>query len=178
MEVSIECRCPGEHGQDVITFYDRLDFDRANNVGNALAFIDNNDPETRPAEVLTVLSKNYLYYGIEHWTLVGPDRKPLEINPASVRSELLEHPDVSLLVEAANEQYGAQVLLPLVKRAARSSQDGQTDGSTSPTPSSRQPTRKQSSRSSISTIQTVATEATSSSLDGVSNSSQRSESAA
>ena len=178
MDVSIECRCPGEHGRDVVSFFDRLDFHRATTIGKALAFIENDDPATRPAEVLAVLSEYYLLYGIERWTLVGPDRKPLEINPASVRSQLLSHPDVSELVEAADAQYGEQVLLPLVKRAARSSQDGQTDDSTSPTPSSNRATRRRSSRSSISTIPTVATEATSSSLDGVSKPSQSSESAA
>ena len=178
MDVSIECRCPGEHGQDVITFFDRLDFDRATTIGKATLFIENNDPETRPAEVLAVLSKNYLYYGIQAWTLVGPDRKKLAINPASVRSQLLDHPDVSELIEAADNQYSEQVLLPLMKRAVSYSRHGQTEQSTSPTPSRKRATRKRSSPSSISTIPTAGTETTSSSLDGVSNSLQSSESAA
>ena len=176
MDVSIECRCPGEHGQDVITFFDRLDFDRATTIGKATLFIENNDPETRPAEVLAVLSKNYLYYGIQAWTLVGPDRKKLAINPASVRSQLLDHPDVSELIEAADNQYSEQVLLPLVRKAASSSRPSPTGEPTSPTPL-RSP-RKPSRRSSTSTSPTAGTEMTSSSLDGVSNSLQSSESAA
>ena len=133
---------------------------------------------TRPAEVLAVLSENYILFGVQSWTLVGPDRKKLAVNPAAIRSQLIDHPDVDLLVEAADAQYQEQVLLPLVKRAARSSQDGPTDESTSPMPSRNRATRKHSQRSSISTIPTAGTETTSSSLDGVSNSSQSSESAA
>jgi len=179
MDVAIECRCPGEHGKDTITFFDRLDFRRATTVAKALSFIDNTDPVTRPAEVLAVLSEYYLLYGIESWTLVGSDRKKLEVNQASIRSELLEHPDVGMLVDAADAQYQAQVLLPLVRKAASSSQPSPTDESTSPTPpSTERSTPRRSRRSSISTIPTAATEATSSSLDGVSNSSQSSESAA
>lgn len=178
MDVSIECRCPGDHGQDTITFYDRLDFHRATTIGKALAFIENDDPVTRPAEVLAVLTEYYLLYGIESWTLVGPDRKKLAVNPAAIRSQLLEHPDIGLLADAADEQYQEQILLPLVKRAARSSPDGQTDGSTSPTPSRKASTRKRSSRSSISSIPTAATSVTSSSLDIDSKPSQSSESAA
>jgi hypothetical protein len=178
MDVSISCQCPGEHVTDTVTFYDRLDFRRATTITKALSFIENTDPVTRPAEVLAVLSEYYLLYGIESWTLVGPDRKKLEVNPAAIRSQLLEHPDVSVLVEAADEQYQEQVLLPLVRRAASSSRPSQTDEPTSPTPLSNRQSRRRSRPSSTSTIPTAGTETTSSSLDGVSNSSQSSESAA
>jgi hypothetical protein len=178
MDVSILCRCPGEHGEDRITFFDRLDFRRATTITKALSFIDNQDSATRPAEVLAVLSEYYLLYGIESWTLLGPDRKKLDVNPASIRSELLTHPDVDILVEAADEQYQEQVLLPLVRKAASSSRPSETAKQTSPMPRSTRRTPKRSKQSSISTIPTDATEMTSSSLDGVSNSLPSSESAA
>ena len=171
MEVKIKCVCPGQHGQDTITFYDRLDFKRAMIIGKALTFIEATDPIARGAEVLATLSEFYLLYGVESWTLVGSDRKRLAVNPESVRSELLTHPDVDTLVEAADNQYQEQILLPLARRAASSSRPGPTTESTSPTPPPTPPkTRKPSRRSSISTIPTAGTEVTSSSLDGVSNS--------
>ena len=176
MDVLITCKCPGQHGQDTITFFDRLDFRRAMTIQKALGFIETTNPATRPAEVLAVLSEYYLLYGVQSWTIVGTDKKRVAVNPDSVRAELLEHPDAWMLVEAADAQYQEQVLLPLVNRASGSSQTSQTEKSTSPKPAPK--TRKRSPRSSISTIPTVDTETTSSSLDGVSSSSQSSESAA
>ena len=181
MDVQIECRCPGHHGQDTITFFDRLDFRRATVIAKAIMFVDATDPVARSAEVLAILSEFYILYGIESWTLVGPDRKLLDVNAESVRSELLEsgHPDVGLLVDKADELYQEQILLPLVKRVASSSPPTPTDELTSPTPLSSQPKApKQSKRSSTSASLTDVTGATSSSLDGVSSSLQSSESAA
>lgn len=101
MDVTIRCECPGEHVTDTVTFFDRLDFRRATIIGKALTFIENTDPATRPAEVLATLSEYYLLYGVQSWSIVGPDRKVLDVNTAAIRSVLLEHPDVSVLVEAA-----------------------------------------------------------------------------
>jgi hypothetical protein len=132
----------------------------------------------RSAEVLAILSEYYILYGVQSWTIVGTDRRKVEVTPDSVRAELLEHPDVWMLVEAADDLYHEQVLRDLVRKAERLSPPSQTAVSTSPKRGSRPARRKPSKQSSISTIPTAGTETTSSSLDGVSSSSQSSESAA
>ena len=181
MDVQIACRCPGQHGQDTVTFYDRLDFRRATVIAKALMFVDAKEGVARSAEVLAILSEFYILYGIKSWTLVGSDRKLLDVNAESVRSELLEsdHPDIGLLVERADELYQEQILLPLVRRVAPSLPPTPTDELTSPTPlSSQRKAPRPSKRSSTSASRTDGTEMTSQSLGGVSSSSQSSESAA
>ena len=173
MEVRIACRCPGEHGEDVITFYDRLDFRRATTITKAIGFIENTDPATRPAEVLATLSEFYILYGVKEWTLVGPNKRALEVTTQNLRAQLLEHPDAGLLVETADSLYQEQVLLPLVARVSGSSQRSRTEPSTSPTPRSTRPKHpKQSKLSSISTTPTDGIETTSSPPDGAYSSSQ------
>ena len=166
MEVKITCHCPGDHGQDTITFSDRLETHAVNVIKKAVALVPQSS--MRAAEVLATLSECYVIYGVTAWTIVGQNRKLLEVNPATVRL-LLEHPDADLLIEAADEQYQEQVLLPLVNRASSSSPPSQTDESTSPTPLTGRKSTKRSKQSSTSTTPTDATVTTSSPPDGDSN---------
>lgn len=155
-----------------VTLYDRLDFHRATTVTKAVAFIEEEDPAIRPAAVLATLSEFYVLMGVESWTLAYP------VTTANIRAHLLTHPEVGAVVEAADELYQEQILLPLLARAQSSSPPSQTDASTSRTPHGAKRPRKHSQPSSISTIPTDGTGTTSSPLAGDSSFSPSSESAA
>ena len=155
-----------------VTLFDRLDFHRATVITKAIGFIENTDPVTRPAEVLATLSEFYVLYGVESWSLKDA------VNTANIRKHLLSHPEVGIVVDAADSLYQEQILLPLLARASNSSEPSQTEGPTSPTPSGSKRSRKPSKPSSISTIPTADTAETSPSPDGAYSSSQSLELAA
>lgn len=180
MEVTIACPCPDTpHVQDTVRLRDKLDSHRALIINKSIAFIETTDERLRPAEVLATMSEMYLLLGIETWTL-RQDGKPIPVTEANIRRFILDDMVIAAdVIEAADELYNAAVLLPLVARASRSLPTTPTETSTSPTPLGGQRRRpKPSKPSSITTTPTADTETTSSSLDGVSNSSQSSESAA
>jgi hypothetical protein len=179
MDVQIRCVCPGSpHKEDRVTLRDTLDFHTATTIRKATAMVDNDDPRSRTAEVLAVLSEFYVLMGVRSWTLVDDKGRPLEVNQSAIRAHLLESPDVDRIIEAADDLYNEAILLPLLVRAGMYSPPTSTDGSTSaPTDSPPKPP-KPSKRSSTSTTRTVGTDATSLSLVGVSNTSQSSKSAA
>jgi hypothetical protein len=179
MDVQIGCVCPGSpHEADRITLRDKLDFHTATTIRKALAMVENDDPRSRTAEVLAVLSEFYVLMGIRSWTLVDDKGKPLEVSQSAIRAHVLESPDVDVVIEAADDLYNEAILLPLLARVAKSSPPTPTDESTSPPMDSPPKLPKPSRRSSTSTTQTVGTETTSLSLVGVSNISQSSQSAA
>jgi len=155
-----------------VTLYDRLDFHRATTVTKAVAFIEEEDPAIRPAAVLATLSEFYVLMGVESWTLAYP------VTTANIRAHLLTHKEIGAVVEAADELYQEQILLPLLARAQSSSPPSQTVASTSRTPRGAKRPPKHSKPSSISTIPTEGTVTTSSPLAGDSSFSPSSESAA
>ncbi len=179
-ETKVPCHCLAQHGEDTITFRDRLDYTDAMTISNAPTFVAEEDMTIRPARVLAVMSRLYAIYGVTDWTITDDHGRKVAVNPENVTKHLLEVTDVAVpLTEALNDQYQPQVLLPLVSRAESSSPPTPITKSTS-VKSSRSPRRspKPSPPSSTSTIPTAGTETTSSSLVGVSSSSQSSESAA
>ena len=185
MDVTIPCPCPEKdgaprHESDTVTLRDTLDFHRSTSIIKATAFIESDDPDSRAAEVLAVLSEGYVLHGVERWTLRDAQNKPLEVSKANIRKVLLNRPDIYPdVVEAADNLYSEAILLPLASRASSSSPPSQTDTPTSPTRGGGQPKRpRQSKRSLTSITQTDGIETTSSSLVIASNSSQSSESAA
>ncbi len=143
-----------------VTLFDRLDFNRATTVTKAIAFIDNDDAESRAARVLATLSEYYVLMGVQSWTY------PEDVTTTNIRKRLLEHPEVGIVVEAADELYQEQILLPLLARASSSSPPSQTVASTSATPRGAKRPPKHSKPSSISTIPTADTGSTSSRLAG------------
>lgn len=174
MDVRIECICPpsgGRHGHDTVTLSDHLDFTSAVKVRNAISATYHDDPDAAYTDVLAVLTEVYLLCGIESWSLIGEDGKPLEAHRPNIRRYLLSNLLVAMEVgNAADDLYAEAVVLPLVRKALTSSPDTQTDESTSPpTGSTEQPPRR-SSPSSTSTTPTVVTEETSSPLAGDSSS--------
>jgi hypothetical protein len=184
VDVTIKCICPERGGEprhpngDTVTLRDKLDFRSVTTIRKALTLVENDDPRTRPAEILAVLCEFYMLYGIESWTLVDDKAKHIEVSHAAIRGRLFESPSVDEVSEAAEELYNPVVLLPLLVRASTSSPPTPTDESTSAPTASTPKHPKPSKPSSTTTTQTVGIETTSLSLVGVSNSSQSSESAA
>jgi hypothetical protein len=189
MDVTIKCICPERGGElrhpdgDTVTLRDKLDFHSATTIRKALTLVENDDPRTRPAEILAVLSEFYVLYGVTSWTLVDDKGKPLPVSHAAIRELLFESPDIDTIIDAADDLYNAAILLPLLVRASTSSPPKPTpkpdEASSTSAPKDSTPKRpKPSKLSSTSTTQTVVTEATSLSLVGVSNGSLSSESAA
>lgn len=183
MNVPIRCICPPKNGEvrhaqgDTVTLGDKLNFRTAHGIRWAIAFLQAQDPQTGTAETMAVLSEQYLLSGIEAWSL-RDDRGVIPVSSGAIRTYLLAELDVaSFLADKADDLYGP-VMLPLLRAASTSSQSTPTDESTSPpTTSSEKPPRR-SKRSSITTIRTADTETTSKSLDGDSNLSPSSVSAA
>jgi hypothetical protein len=186
MDVTIPCPCPrkadGEprHESDTVTLRDVLNFHQAATVANATMFIDNDDPDSRAAEVLAVLSEYYVLVGVERWTLLDAAGKRVEVSKSAIRKNIIDRPEIAApVVDAADELYSAAILLPLALKASRSSPPTPTTVSTSPKPAGTpRKARKPSKRSLTSTTPTDATETTSLLLVGDSNLSPSSESAA
>lgn len=116
-------------------------------------------------EIIGLLQEGYITYGIARWDL------PMPLTRESVAREILGRTDrASVVAEKADELYSEQVLLPLVRMAAKSSPDTSTNGLTSATTGSSAAPRRRSKRSSTSITPTAAIEMTSESPDGGSNS--------
>lgn len=176
--MKIECICPpkadgsARHSEDDIRLRPRLDFRDGIAVRNAIGILYAEDPDASTGDVLAVMSEKYLIAGIESWTLVDSNGKPVEPTRPNIRALLLDaHPDVAMdVVDEADELYREAVIAPLVKKAQQSSATTPTEPTTS-APSDYSPENQNHSRpSSISTSPTVAIEATSLSPVGGSNS--------
>lgn len=173
-ETHIQCPCPELAGiiqhpdGDTVTLRERLDFRSALGIRNDFILLRNED-EVSVGEALAALSEGYLYHGIEAWTLNDEKGEPLPVSHSSIRDALLSRPEIAVEVaDAADELYGVAVILPLLARAAKSSQPMPTKPSTSATkPVSKHPTR--SSPSSITTSPTASTGKTSVLPAGVSS---------
>jgi hypothetical protein len=151
-EVTIDCVCPltaaGEkrHSTDRVQLRERLDFRSALTARNAIALAKEDDDDISSAEILAILTETYLSLGITSWTLVDEKGKKVEPSRQAIRDFIEDHPDEAMEVgEAADTLYQAAVILPLVARAARSSQPTQTDDSmsvtTTGTPKARKPSK-------------------------------------
>ena len=179
MDVTIECICPptadGEprHEQDTITLKERFSFHEVVALQKDMAMAGSDDDAT-VGDSLAALTEGYIVRGITSWTLVDEKGRALAVNKTTITDRLFFlNPMVAMDVSAvAEELYNPSVLLPLVNRASRQSDTGQTEPSTSaPTDSPRKP-RKPSKPSSISTSPTDGTETISASPAGGSRSSQ------
>jgi hypothetical protein len=185
MDVTIDCLCPkkGEavrHPKgDTVTLRDRLDFHGATTTQKAIGQMYREDGEASDAELTALLVEHYLLFGIEAWTLRDADDKPLTLTRAAIREHILPHSSVAWAIsDAADSLYQSQVMLPLMERVQRYLRDSQTAESTSPTSGEPPEPPRPLKRSSTSTTRTGATATITSSLDGDSNSSQSSASAA
>lgn len=192
MDVPIRCVCPPKadgsprHEGDTITLRDTLGFVQTQTARNAALLLRADATAAGegldPAEVLAVLTEQYVLQGVSGWTLVGEDGKPIPVTRATLRAHLLENEDAddvrTLIADEADGLYARKVMLPLLQTAASSSQPTPTASSTSPTHGSGTEPRDHSSPSSISTIPTAATAKTSKRRAGGSSSSRSSVTAA
>ncbi len=185
MDVSIECVCPTRAGAprhpdgDTVTLRERLDFRSVTAIRHGISFVEREESDAYTAEILAVLTEGYILHGVESWTLVGEDGKPIPVTRTAIRERLLENLGAAQDVgDAADELYGEKVLLPLLVRASTSSRATPTGTSTSRSTGSPTRPRKPSSPSSITSIPTAATGTTGTSRDGASSSSPSSTSAA
>lgn len=172
--VLVGCPCPGHpHESDTVNLREKLDL--ASGIAIQRLIIEANSAGTGlgAAELTGLLSEGYLLYGVESWSFVDDQGRPVPVTKDTIRSVLLA--DFSLaapVAEGADGLYMAAVILPLVKRAQDSSPGSRTNGSTSPRPRATSKRPKQSKRSSTSTSLTDATEGTSALPAGASNSSR------
>lgn len=198
MDVRIPCGCPEQpHDFDTVTLRERLDFRQASAIKGDIALMKLDNPEASAGQVLAVLSEGYMLYGIESWTLIGPDEKgkigPLPVSIGTIRERIIDATDLEaamLVADAADDLYARSVMRPLFLSASPSSPDMPTEDSTSPEPSpsdtaesTPRPTSPTllpppSKRSSTSTTRTGGTGRTTASRDGDSSSSRNSTSAA
>lgn len=184
--VAIGCICPlradgkTRHPDgDLIELRERFDFRSAITMRNALAIMYTEDPDAGFDEVLAVLSEKYILHGVESWSLVGPDDKPIPVTKGNIREYLLADTGAaSLVADVADGLYQEQVMLPLLEMASTSSPPSSTDGSTSAQTGSPTKHPTPSSPSLTESIPTDSTEPTSIRPDGVSSTSRKPRSAA
>lgn len=153
---------------------ERLDFKGARSARLAAAIARGEDPDGSYADILVVLTEQYILNGVESWTLVDEKGKSLPVTKPNLRSILLANDEAANdVAEAADEQFSAQVLGPLVVAESTSSPPGPMDDSTSATKNSGTPSPKPSSQSSTSTTPTGGTGTITSLPGGASRSSRR-----
>lgn len=169
--VHIPCPCPGTPHPDGDTVGLREKLGLA--AGIALQRMVINANQNRPdAEELTgKLAEGYLLHGVEDWTLVNEDGRPIPVTDITIRKWLLEDfATAAPIADQADGLYMAAVLLPLVNRAQTSSPSSPTNGSTSRPRSGTSKRPKPSKPSSTTTTPTDSTDKTSAALAGVSSS--------
>jgi hypothetical protein len=184
--VEIRCVCPPKadgsprHDHDEITLRDNLPFETVSSARWAVAMERELNPGVTVPEVFGKLSTIWIVAGVETWTIVDEKNKPVEVTPANVRGVLFapQNMDVGIAVGDEADRKYSEVMLPLVTGASPSSPATPINGSTSPKRPTSHKSPKPSSPSSITTIPTGGTEATSNALDGDSNLSPKSVSAA
>ena len=87
--VEIACVCPGTpHERDTINLRDVMDFVHGKALRYRVQLLEDAE-RADSALVLATLTEGYLLYGIESWTLVDDDGKPLPVNAETIRSALL-----------------------------------------------------------------------------------------
>jgi hypothetical protein len=184
VNVTIPCPCPptgtgSPHDTDTVTLRDRLDFRSGVTIRKALGVLYTDDPDAGFADVLGILTEQYLLLGIDSWTLVDAKGEKVEVTKPAIRAFNEAHPETAMDIgNEADVLYREQVLLPLLTRGSTPSPGSPTDESTSATDGTN-PTPPTPSRPSlITTSQTADIEPTTTSPDGAYSSSQSSTSAA
>ena len=83
-----------------------------------------------------VIGMAFIVDGLVSWNILDDDGKPIPTDEDFLRSGAIEWETLAPIADKADELYASSVVDPLVRRLRGSSQTGQTDGSTSPTPES------------------------------------------
>jgi hypothetical protein len=127
VNLTVECLCPGaaHPDGDTITLRERLDFQGATGVRQVLFLVAQDDPSATDAQYAAALAEHYLLYGIESWTLVDADRKPIPVTKRAIREYVLSRPvEVRELSDEAQSRFYPQVLATHVDRQLDISADG------------------------------------------------------
>ena len=163
MKVQIPCTCPpkanGEprHANDTFVFADKLGLEAGLSIRNAVTVLKLDDPGAGAAEVLAVMSVQYIVHGVSEWTRVDEKGKRVDLNKSALRLFIEEHDEIvsEYLVDPADDLYRDRYLLPLMRKALASSQPSPTEPSTSAETGLEEKPRKQSRRSSTTTTRTA-----------------------
>jgi len=176
--MDIPCICPLSGGNtrhpdgDRITLREKLDFRSSLAAQNTIYVLKGEDPDASTGDILAALTEAYLLSGVESWTVIDEQGKPVDPTKPAIRKYLLSNIEVAMTVaEAADDLYRQAVLDPLTKAASNSSDDTPTNGPTSPTNGSQESNQNHSSPSLTSITPMDDTETTSLSPAGGSNSS-------
>lgn len=171
-DVTVPCLCPERAGArphpdgDTITFREHLDFRTALSLRNEFQLATGGTPI---AEVLAIVAESYLLYCIDSWTVIDARGKPVAPSRDAIREYLLPNIEAAITAsDFADGLYSQALILPLLLKAATSSQPTPTGASTSPR-SGPSETPSHSSPSLTTTIPTGDTATTSPSLAGVSS---------
>ena len=153
IDVTIGCLCPGHpHDSDTVQMREQLDFRRAAAIKYAVLLFKTDQPSADAAEVLALLSEQYLVQGIEAWSLRDDKDQPIPVSREAIVIFLLTNLEAAgVVAERADELYSEAVMLPLLQMGSTSSRPGPTNGSTSATNGSSHKPRKRSKPSSTST---------------------------
>ncbi len=177
--MKVECICPkradgsARHPEDDIALRDRLSFRDSIGVRNALALLYNEDPDASVADVLATMTESYLLAGIERWSVVDEEGKPVEPTKPAIRRYLFGPDTIGVamkVADAADDLYREAVMAPLVAEASTPSETLPTEGLTSPPTGYSDESLNRWKPSSTSTTPMDDTETTSRLPAGVSNS--------
>lgn len=142
------CRCPGTpHPEDWVDLATSPPI--AVGVGFLAAIRTARGDEVR---LSAMLGRLYVEQGIVDWSFIDDDGTAAMVDPDSIEKFLPWDRGGADVAGVADGLYSEIVLRPLRSRTSRHSQDGQTDGSTSPIlqpqPTPRTPSRRSSRKSS------------------------------
>lgn len=155
LAVQLSCICPdGRHGEkgDTVTFRETLGYVAVRAIRYTAAAAREADPDTTVATLMAAINEAFILYGIESWTLRDAKRRPIPVDPTTIRRFILNNIAVALEVgDRADDLYQEQVFLPLAVLAARSSQPSPTTESTSPPNGSSSTSRPSTNGASRST---------------------------
>ncbi len=144
IEVVVPCSCPSEvdakgvvvkaapiHDHDTVSIPEVLDARLGAAGTNALSRHPLNSADLEGA-----LSEVWLHNAPRAWTLVDAEGDPLPVTIDNIDARLTWNHGGFEIAEKANGLYAGDLFSPLVKRMPKRSRRGQTDNSTSATPSS------------------------------------------
>ena len=129
--ITIACRCVGApHEQDTITLRETLSPRDASAISKDIGVVRLEDPDATVGDILATLTEGYILRGIESWSLVDEDGKPLPVTKANIRDRILSDLEATMNVgDVADELYAEAVMLPLLRQASSSSRPTQTENS-------------------------------------------------
>ncbi len=130
--VIVPCTCPGSpHPEDTVYLTPVVDVRIGQAATNALR-----DTPMTISDVEGALAGAFLHFGPREWTFVDEKGEDLPLTAANIDERLTWNTGGMEVAEKCDELYAGDVIAPLVRRMSKASPSGQTESSTSATPSS------------------------------------------